>query len=178
MTAVTVDLEDLTTIVFATGVIKTIEGALASRRNDPFVREHLDYSAAHDRLATAMRNASRRDAGTLVNFDEPLTKTEVRALRDVLKVADSGKGGLGDLPWFVISGADKAVPGEAMSIYDRLAAKGCLKVGQIVTGVVWTGEDRPSVKADPSRGFAASITDRGRAMLTAIDAGGTVLGAG
>ena len=125
-----------------------------------------------------MRNATRAEAGTAVDFDAPLTKTEVRALRDVLQVADSGKGGLGHLPWFVISGADKAAPGESMSIYDRLAAKGCVKVGQIVTGVVWAGEDKPSIKADPERGFAATITDRGRAMLTAIDAGGTVLGAG
>jgi hypothetical protein len=173
MTAVTVDLADLETIVFATGAIKAIESALASRRQDPFVRPHLDYTAAHDRLATAMRNALRAEAGTLVPFDEPLTKTELRALRYVLDATDPNKGAhkkSGVADWFVISGADKAAEGEKMSVYDRLAAKGCLQIGQFVTGVVWAGAPAPEVKADPDRGFAAKITDRGRAMLTASEA--------
>lgn len=182
MTAVTVELEDLETIVFATGVIKTIEGALASRRNDPFVREHLDYAAAHDRLATAMRNATRAAAGTLVPFDEPLTKTEVRALRDILEATKSRKDGV-NLPWFRVSGPDKAAEGEKMSIYDRLAAKGCVRVGQAVTGVIFAGENRPLLVPDADRGYLVEITNRGRAVLTASEAErgpapSTVLGAG
>lgn len=173
MTAVTVDLDDLTTIVFATGVIKTIEGALASRRNDPFVRPHLDFTEAHERLATAMRNASRREAGTAVNFDEPLTRNEVRKLRDILKVIDNVRGPGINLSWFRISGPDKA-EGE----YDSLAAKGCIRIGQAVTGVIFAGENKPSLVPDAERGYLVEVTDRGRAMLTAIDAGGTVLGAG
>lgn len=172
MTAVTVDLEDLETIVFATAAIKAIESALANRRSDPFVQSHLDYTAAHDRLASAMRNATRAAAGTLVAFDEPLTKTEASALRYVLDATDPGKGAYkksGVAEWFAISGADKAAVGEDMSIYDRLAAKGCLQVGQFVTGVVFAGVATPYLKADPERGFAAMVTDRGRAMLTAFE---------
>lgn len=165
MTAVTVELPDLETIVFATGIIKTIEGALAGRRNDPFVREHLDFTAAHDRLAAAMRNATRAAAGTAVPFDEPLTKTEVLVLRYILDATDPGKGAH---KRFAISGPDKA--GEPA--YDRLAAKGCIQIGQFVTGVVWSGADRPEVVADADRGFAAKITDRGRAMLTAFEING------
>lgn len=171
MTAVNVDLADLETIVFATGAIKAIESALANRLVDPFVRPHLDYTAAHDRLATAMRNAARAAAGTLVAFDEPLTKTEVKALRYILDATDPGrkKPGVADL--FVISGMDKAGLGEDMSIYDRLAAKGCVQIGQFITGVVWSGAPSPEVRADPERGFAAKITDRGRALLTAFEGG-------
>ena len=40
MKTVTVDLEDLEKIVFATSVIKTIESTMAARKNDPFVRPH------------------------------------------------------------------------------------------------------------------------------------------
>lgn len=172
MTAVTVDLADLETIVFATGAIKAIESALANRSADPFVRPHLNYAAAHDRLATAMRNASRAEAGTLVAFDEPLTKTEAKALRYVLDATDPGKGARkkpGVAEWFAMSGMDKAGLDEDMSIYDRLAAKGCVQIGQFVTGVVWSGAPAPEVKADPERGFAAKITDRGRAMLTVFE---------
>lgn len=169
MTSVTVDLADLETIVFATGAIKAIESALANRMADPFVRPHLSYAAAHDRLAQAMRNASRAEAGTLVAFDEPLTKTEARALRYILDAADPKKRVSGVAEWFAISGMDKAGLDEDMSIYDRLAAKGCVQIGQFVTGVVWSGADRPEVKADQERGFAAKITDRGLAMLTASE---------
>lgn len=167
MTAVIVDLADLETIVFATGAIKAIESTLANRMVDPFVRPHLDYTAAHDRLATAMRNARRAEAGTLVQFDEPLTRAEARALRYVLDAEEVRKSGVA---WFAISGPDKAALGEEMSIYDRLAAKGCVQIGQFVTGVVWSGAPAAEVKADPERGFAAKITDRGRAMLTAFEA--------
>lgn len=174
MTAVTVDLQDLEKIVFASSAIKIIESTLAGRKNDPFVRPHLDFTEAHERLATAMRNATRAAAGTLVNFDEPLTKTEARALRYILEAVDERKAGL---PWFVISAADKAAEGEDMSIYDRLSAKGCIQIGMFITGVVWTGAPAPDIKADPDRGYAARITARGRSLLTASEAS-TVLGAG
>ena len=44
MATVTVDLADLEKLVFAAAAIKTIESALQQRRNDPFVREHLDFT--------------------------------------------------------------------------------------------------------------------------------------
>jgi hypothetical protein len=86
MTTVTVDLEDLTTVLFATGVVKTIEGALAARKNDPFVLPHLDFTEAHDRMASEMRNATRAAAGTLINWDAALTEGDIALLR---KIVDS-----------------------------------------------------------------------------------------
>jgi len=166
MTTVTVDLADLEKLVFAAAAIKTIESALQQRRNDPFIREHLDFTEAHTRCTQAMREASRRNAGTAVPYDEPLTKEEAKALqyvRDAVTNPDRGKSGP---VMFNISVADKAAEGQAMSVYDRLQAKGCLKVGQWSIAIVWPGEDRPNLWPDPERGFGAVLTDRGRKMLT------------
>ena len=158
MTTVTVDLADLETIVFATGVIKTIEGALNSFKRDPFVQPHLNYTEAHNRLAALMRDAQRADAGTLIPYNEPLGKQELVRLRDA---SSSG---------FYISRDDK-VPeeGEDMSIWDRLMSKGVIVMGQVVTGVVYSGA--PSVEqlvVDPQR-FAVKITDRGRNALMQME---------
>ena len=87
MTSVAVDLADLETLVMTTGALKVIEGALQARKADPFVREHLDFTAAHDRLATAMRNAMRASADTLVPLDGELSPREI----DVLGRIDGGE---------------------------------------------------------------------------------------
>lgn len=155
MPVVTVDLDDLETIIFATGAIKTIEGVLASRRSDPFVQPHLDFKAAHDRLGSAMRDVRRAEAGTLVNYSEPLTVEEVTALREI----DFGKD--------VLSQDEKAPnkkKKESMSVYDRLAAKGMVVMGNFVRGVVWAGASAPEIVPDP-KGFAIKLTNRGRAAL-------------
>lgn len=178
MTAVTVDLADLETLVITAGAIKTIEGVLATRRDDPFVRPHLDFTAAHDRLASAVRNATRAEAGTLVNFDAPLTKTEARLLTGI-RFAIEGRAARKDgvnLPWFRLSGPDKA-DGE----YESLAAKGCIRMGQAVTGAIFAGDKQATIVPDADRGYLVELTDRGRAMLTAFEAASkpsTVLGAG
>ena len=154
MTTVTVDLKDLETIVFATGVIKTIEGSLAAFRRDPFVQPHLNFTDAHNRLAALMRDATRAEAGTLVPYNEPLDKEELSCLRAATS------------PGFYISRSDKAPKeGEAMSIWDRLMSKGMIAIGQIVTGSVYTGASAvESLVVDPTR-FAIKITDRGRNEL-------------
>lgn len=175
MTAVTVELEDLEKIVFATAAIKTIESTLNARKNDPFVRPHLDFTEAHDRLATAMRNATRAAAGTAVSFDVPLTRTEARTLRSMVDALSARGDGI-QLPWYRISGPDKA-DGE----FESLAAKGCIRIGQFVTGIVWSGAPAADIKADPERGYGAEITARGRTKLAEFEAGtkpSTVMGAG
>lgn len=148
MTKVTVDLVDLETIVFATAAIKTIEGALAARHNDPFVQPHLDFTEAHNRLATEMRNAKRADADTLVAWNGTLDDEEIRCLKGF------------DEPFLVIEPKDKAPKfGQQMSIFDQLAAKGCVEIGQVVSGVVWPGRDRPDIRTDPY--YAVRMTQRG-----------------
>ena len=152
MPSVTVDLEDLETLVMTTGVLKTIEGALAQRKVDPFVRQYLDFTAAHDRLASAMRNARRVEAGTLVPWDGELSVLEVALLRDV---HDKEMGILG-------IGCHK-------EDWNTLLAKGCVTMGSEVNGILWAGEKLPDIRITPDY-YSVRITDRGREKLAKIDA--------
>ena len=159
MPSVTVDLADLETLVITTGALKIVEGALQARKADPFVRQHLEFTEAHDRLASAMRNAMRASADTLVPFDEPLDDAEIKLLRDI----DRSKGSL--------TPKEKAPEKDAaMSVADRLAAKGCVVMGNFVTGIVWAGAKAVSDIRPDNKGFAVKITDRGRQKLAEIDA--------
>lgn len=152
MTTVTVDLDDLTTIVMATGVIKLIEGVLVSYKKDPFVHAHLDYSAAHDRLAAVMRNAARAEAGTATDWDGELTKDEIK----FLKIVDNAPNGLLISSDYRLSKENKHV--------DTLAAKGCIQLGQLVSGAIWPGAKLPEFVTNP-KGYAVRMTDRGRQKL-------------
>lgn len=152
MPSVTVDLEDLETLVMTTGAIKTIEDALSQRKQDPFVRQHLNFTAAHDRLASLMRNARRAEAGTLVPWDGPLTEIEETLLRD-LNGCECGTKGIG------IHKAD----------YDTLAAKGCVIIGQHVNGILWAGDKQPSIRIVPEY-YSVKITPRGHEKLAKINA--------
>lgn len=148
MPNVTVDLDDLEKLVFGSGALKTIEGALVQRKEDPFVKPHLDFTDAHNRLAGVMRQARRNPADTVVDFNESLTDDEKYALRQVR-------------PGFSITPEMKMPKaGEVMSVYDRLAAKGCVVMGQLLVGVLWADNPRPEVSPDP-RGFAIKLTSRG-----------------
>lgn len=151
MATVTVDLADLERLVMTTGALKAIEQAMHQRRNDPFVRDHLNFTEAHERLATAMRNAQRSKSrgDTVVDFDGPLDDDETKTLKVVVE-------------W----PADYLVTG-ALSVYDRLAAKGMCIIGQLCEGAVFAGEPGPHIRP-VTRGFAVKATDRGRAKLAEI----------
>jgi hypothetical protein len=150
VTSVTIDLEDLETLVMAIGALKTIEGALAQRKSDPFVRQYLDFTAAHDRLASAMRNARRAESGTLIQWDGELTPTDETLLRELDRVRIG-----------VMEVRDK-------EDYDSIAAKGCVVIGQCVAGIVWPGAAQAEIK--PYHAYAVRITPRGREKLAKIDA--------
>lgn len=169
MTQVTVDLDDLKALVFGTGAIKNIEGSLASFKSDPFTKTKVPLTEAHDRLASAMRNAERGQLDTVVKFDEPLTKDEQLALVAVsasVKVAVKAKKG--DLDQVkMISVEEKAAAGEQMSVYDRLAAKGMIEMGQFIRGILWSGASAPAIVGD-TKGFAARLTRRGYGALEQI----------
>lgn len=160
---VEVNVADLEAIIQAAGIIKTIEGALASRRTDPFVKPYLDFTDAHNRLTAAWRDAQRAEADTLVKYDAPLTREEVNALQYV--AAGAPQGAPGGATYFTISPEDKGEPGREMSVYDQLSAKGLIRIGQWCVGVVWPGASQVSdVKPDP-KGYAAQLTERGARVL-------------
>ncbi len=166
MTIVAVDLADLERLVMTTGALKTIEQAMHQRRNDPFVREHLNFTEAHDRLATAMRNAQRSKSrgDRMVDFDGPLDDDETRVLKAIA-----------DELWFrEISTKEKIgdyLEVGVLSVFDRLAAKGMCVIGQLCEGAVFAGEPGPQIRP-VTRGFAVKVTDRGRAKLAEIEADG------
>jgi hypothetical protein len=163
MTMVNVDLEDLKSLVFASSAIKTIESTLAAHKRDPFVQAAMPLTEVNDRLASAMRNAERASSGTAVSWDAPLTKEEINALGYVEKAASAKKAGLGV---FVISPEDKGELARVMSVYDQLAAKGMIEMGQFVQGIVWAGAPAAQLVAN-EKGYAARLTARGREKLAA-----------
>lgn len=60
MTTVTVDYDDLQTLLFATNAIQGVEAALKARERDPLMLSTKSkLSAAHDRLADAWRKSKR-----------------------------------------------------------------------------------------------------------------------
>lgn len=163
MTTVAVDIEDLEKLVLTSGAMKSIEAALNTRKNDPFVQPHLEFTAAHNRLASVVRNAKRGEAGTLVNWDEPLTQKELRALQELKNYFDANQT-------LFIKAKDR-IPkaGEALASLDAIAAKGCCVIGQVGTAIVWAGESAPELKLDPTR-FAVKITRRGMEKLASAGA--------
>ena len=142
---VEVDLGDLETIVFATAAIKSIENALQARKQDPFVKPHLAYAEAHDRLVGAMNGARRATADTKTAWDGDLTIQEVRILKK-----------LWDVPLSVIGAEYRQKHPEI----DKLLAKGCIRMGQCVEGALWAGETRADIR--PTSLFAIAITQRGK----------------
>jgi hypothetical protein len=153
MTEVTVDLADLETLVYTSGVLKTIEGALQSRKTDPFVRPYLNFTEAHDRLAAAMRNATRGTADTLVKWDEPLEAYERAFLVDLIKNEDVGNSQI-ITPDYRLDHPE----------IDRLMCKGAIVIGQLCKGILWGGKNEIEWSPDPA-GFAVESTARGRNKL-------------
>lgn len=152
MPSVTVDLDDLEALVFATGAIKQIDSLLAARRGDPFVVPYLARTDAHDRCAEAARFARRAENQDVVTkWDEPLTEEEAEVL---LKL-----------------GADvnRVSPDERLKVpaIDTLMAKGCVVLGHFVDGVLWGGKPTPEIQVDP-KAFAVKITPCGQAKLEAL----------
>lgn len=164
MTSVTVDLDDLERLVMTTGALKTVEQAMQHRKADPFVRSHLEFTQAHNRLATAMRNAQRSQSkgNTVVDFDAPLSDDEVSALKGLVTEVPQN--------WFhPIRAPEKAgdyFTGE-LSVWDRLNAKGMCVIGQVCEGAVFPGEPGPMLRPYP--GFAVKITERGRSKIVEIE---------
>ena len=149
MSGVTVKLEDLEALVFSTGAIKAIEQALLLRKNDPFVKPYLDLTEAHNRLASAIRNARRSEAGTAVNWDDPLNENERKFLMDLT---------IGEWvsPTFRLEHPE----------IDSLMAKGCLVMGQFVEGILWSDRTKPELKVS-AKGFPLKVTARGQEKLLA-----------
>jgi hypothetical protein len=150
MPSVMVDLDDLETLVMTTGALKTVEQALNARKSDPFVRAHLDFTDAHDRLASQMRNARRsQNKDTVIEFDGKLTEAELGYLT---QLEESLAG------YFLYH--DEKYSNSRLNI-TSLQAKGMVHRGRYLNGVLWEGENHPQLKED-TKGFAVKLTQRGK----------------
>lgn len=153
---VTVDLADLERIIFAASAVKQIEASLAAFKRDPFVQPHLEFTDAAKRLEGAMnhaKRAARAREDTLIDYNEPPNKVEMAALKRVFDEK---------LPFMFIKANEKAPDpklNEVMSVFDRLEAKGLVRMGQVVTGIVWAGHNHPDLRKEAK--FAVALTDRG-----------------
>lgn len=79
---VTVDSDDLQSLLFATGTIKQIEAAIQQHKQDPQVRIVQDnLTQAHDNLAKAWRSSVRVIEDPLYNI--PVTKSEMTFLKRI-----------------------------------------------------------------------------------------------
>lgn len=152
---VEVELEDLETLIFATSIIKVIEGSLQARKSDPFIKPYLEYTNASNNLTTAMNHARRATAATETAWNGELDAAEIKLLKEFIQS-----------PTFQIDGEFR----KKRPAVDSLMTKGCIRIGQLVQGAVWPGEDRPDIQAVP--GYALAITNRGSdklAKLLALD---------
>lgn len=149
---VTVDSDDLKAVLFSTGVIKAVEGALKQHQDDPLVlMVKGDLEAAHNRLASHLRRAEREDR--LKPSDEPLDTECIGALN---RFSTEARGG-------IIWGNPR------LKGFDGLRERGMVEFGVPYQIFHWsdsqsyTREDRPVQ--------VARLTERGRAayeMVTGI----------
>ena len=156
---VEVEIQDLETIVFATAAIKKIETALSTRKHDPFVKPYLEFNEAHNNLTTALTHAKRsqnsQDYAT--PWDGELSIKEIKYLQDVSSYTT----------YKTVSGDERNPASQGYNdVVDSLMAKGCIKMGQLVSGIVWAGEEHPFLEKMPS--FGVAITLRGRTKLTKV----------
>lgn len=149
---VEVEIEDLETIVFATAAIKTIETALQQRKQDPFVKPYLDFTNAHNNLVAAMNGARRAEADTATKWDGQLTKNELYLLGEFAATLTAGNE-------IKFDGEYRLKTPEV----GTLMAKGCIRVGQGVVGVVWPGDKQASIK--PISYYLVDVTKRGQDKL-------------
>lgn len=147
ITKVEVDLKDLETLIFSTGVLKHIENSITSYRNDPFVKPHLYYTPAFDNLVRAMNSARRKTADTAVAWDEPLSEYDLSVLESFKEAQGTGH----ELHTIESKMTLKSI--------EELVCKGYLEKGQSVHGAIWASSTTPELRPLPFQ--KARLTKRG-----------------
>ena len=160
MTDITVNLEDLETLIFAAGVVRSIEAAMDTRKRDPFVPSRYKIAEATNRLASEARSARRYKETYATAWDGPLTAEEEKWLDDACKNYDPAdrEGRM------IVVEANELYGGGGMTfrqgpIHD-LANKGMVAIGTAAFAVIWLGADQPEFWPDPFK-FYVRPTPRG-----------------
>ena len=152
MTEVTVDLDDLKTLLFATSGIKDIEAAIQQRKTNPMVGSAQGkMAAAHDRLSAAWRRAEREQTWPA----RLVTEADIAALRDMFTDPQTGE----------------PIEVALLSAYPMHLAQGLMLVesGPVFQGVKieWPSPSDPEFRiqgVQPTQ-YAARLTHYGRQVL-------------
>ena len=159
MTNITVNLEDLETLIFAAGSVKAIEAAMDTRKRDPFVPPQNKITESINRLASEARSARRSKETYATAWDGPLTAEEEKWLDDVCKNYDPA-----DRERRMIVVTADELYGRAGTFrhgpIHNLVNKGMVAIGTAAFAVIWSGADQPEFWPDPFR-FYVMPTPRG-----------------
>lgn len=145
MPKVEVDSEDLEALIYASAVIKTIEGQLASFRRDPFMKDAGEkFLPAQKRLESAWRNAKRAAApeNMLININDPPTDQDKLLLLGLWRRKD--QYGFVRVARHV---GQASMMGQKSSM-DSLTAKGLIDLGDAIYGGRFTGDEHPVMLID------------------------------
>ena len=152
MTDITVNLEDLETLIFAAGSVKAIEAAMDTRKRDPFVPPQNKITESISRLAGEARSARRSKETYATAWDDPLTAEEEKCLHDVCKNYDPTADR--ERRMIVVGTTFR------QGLIHNLANKGMVAVGTAAFAVIWPGADQPEFWPDPFK-FYVRPTPRG-----------------
>ncbi len=184
-TPVTVDSDDLKTLLFATAAIKGVENALKQAKDDPFLMDLTPpLTEAHDRLAKAWRGAERK--ATMPERFSPATEQEIKQLQAWWPKHEDDSEELfrfqprraGELPQpshaalaaEATSGAG-IYHGEAKAAWREtrsLAARGLIELGQRVDIMLWSESGERHQRTAPE--IWMRITQRGIDAIRAAEA--------
>jgi hypothetical protein len=153
---ITVNLEDLETLIFAAGAMKPIEIAMDTRKRDPFVLKELPITAAINRLATEARSARRSKETYATPWDGELNDDEQAWLAAVCDPYNPNEKGRRRAPFDIIP--EDHLGEEAIH---TLNAKGMLVIGTSVRGVVWPGAEQAEIWPEANTRFYLMPTTRG-----------------
>lgn len=125
---VEVDSDDLETLVYATGVVKAMELAIAAAKNDQqWLGVQPAIAAAVDRVAHAWRAAKK-----------PLDRVPPSLAEQQMLIALEKKGAT----------AEHGIPVDDPHIYRQMVARGLVKIGVHQHRMVWNSEPVPEFSQD------------------------------
>lgn len=154
---VTVDSDDLQALLFSTGSIKAIEGALQQRSEDPLVKMAApNLTIAHDRLSAEWRRAVREQG--LKPSDGPLTEADKAKLREFYAVDED------------IAIRIRLIYGTAAARrpdgFEGLRKRGMAEFGSVFEFIKW-GDSQEQTSRDQMI-WVVRLTARGRSALAEL----------
>ena len=145
---VTVAVDDLGMLLFATGAMKQIEAAMKNRSQDPFAPAPSKFREAHDRLAAQWRGAIREEPPS---YDDPLTDAAIGIIHE-------------------IGMSPRGIEWTNLPALRELRQKGMVQLGSAHEAIYWGEGDQPELRGTGTA--RVRLTERGRAQWQKDHPGG------